>query len=463
VSTASLPADAVQDLRSRHAGPVVDPGHPEYDALRRVHNGLIDRRPALLARCSGTSDVVEALAFARAHGLEVAVRGGGHNVAGRSVCDGGLVVDLSAMKGIHVDPVRRSARAQAGVTWGEFNRETQLFGLATTGGVISSTGIAGLTLGGGLGWLMARHGMTVDNLLSAEVVLVDGRVVTASESSEPELFWAIRGGGGNFGIVTSFEYRLHPVGMVTGGIVAHPFERAREVLGFFRELTADLPDEVVVFAGLVHAPDGSGAKLAALVACDCSAPGTSDGRVVERIKAFGEPVVDALGPIPYTVVNTILDGAYPKGALNYWKSSFLGDLTEGVVDVMVERFAACASPMDAILLEHFHGAATRVPVDATAFPHRTPGFNLLVASEWTAPEDTERCTAWARASYAALEPHMVAGRYVNYLGDDETAAEVARAFGPNHARLQAIKALYDPANVLHLNQNIGPAARAATA
>ncbi len=456
MSTVHVPADHLDSFRDRFGGIVIAPGDPGYGEARRVHNGFIDRRPAVIARCRNTSDVEEALAFAREHDLEVAVRGGGHNVAGRAVCDSGLMADLSPMKGIQVDPEARTARAEPGLTWAEFNGATAEHGLATTGGVVSTTGIAGLTLGGGLGHLMPKYGMTVDNLLSAEVVLADGRVVTASEDSEPDLFWAIRGGGGNFGVVTSFEYRLHAVDMVTAGLVAHPFDRAPDVLRFYRDLTAELPDEVMAFGALVHAPDGSGTKLAAIVLCDCRPPGTDD-TVIEKTKSFGAPIMDALGPMPYPASNQLMDAGYPKGAFNYWKSSFLESLSDEAIDDMVDAFAGAPSPMDAILLEHFHGAATRVPVEATAYPHRKEGYNFATLSEWMDPDLSERCMAWARRTYDAMTSHFSSARYVNYLGDDESPNEVGSAYGPNLPRLRTLKGRYDPDNVFHLNQNIRPA------
>jgi FAD/FMN-containing dehydrogenase len=455
VPAVRIPTESLDQLGSLLNGGLVTPSNPDYEEARRVHNGLIDRRPAVIVRCRGTADVADALSFAREHDLEVAVRGGGHNVAGRSVVDDGLLVDLSPMKGIHVDPEARTARAQGGVLWGEFNREAHVHGLATTGGVISTTGIAGLTLGGGIGFLMGKHGLAVDNLISAEVVLADGRVVTASEESDPDLFWAIRGGGGNFGIVTSFVYRLHPVTTVTAGLVAHPFEKAGEVLRFYRDLTSNLPDEVVSFGGVVHAPDGSGAKLAAIVLLDCRPPGTDDA-VVRKVKEFGSPVIDAVEPMPYPTANTMLDAGYPRGALNYWKSSFLEALTDDAIDAMVDCFGRAPSPMDAILLEHFHGALTRVPAEATAYPHREPGYNFALASQWTDPTLTDRCVGWARETFEVMDPHFALARYVNYLGDDSTAEELAGAYGPNLARLRSLKKRYDPDNVFHLNHNIVP-------
>jgi FAD/FMN-containing dehydrogenase len=454
--TSSL-ANAVSELATGFSGQILQPTDAGYEETRKVHNGLVDKRPVLIVRCRGVADVVDAVNFARRLDLEVAVRGGGHNVAGRATVDGGLMIDLAPMKGVHVDPHTRTARAQGGVTWAELNRETQLHGLAVTGGVVSTTGIAGLTLGGGLGWLMGKYGLALDNLRSVELVTADGKALRASKDEEPDLFWALRGGGGNFGVATSFEFQLHPVGpIVTGGLVAHPFERARDVLRFFRDFTASLPDEMTVFGGLLHAPDGSGAKLAAMVTGHCGPLGAGE-TATQPLKQFGPPVMDAIGPMPYCQLNGMLDAGFPKGALNYWKSSFLARLSDEAIDTMIDCFARCPTPMGALLLEHFHGAATRIGVSDTAFPHRADGFNLLVLSQWLEPSDTERCIEWARKTYAAMEPFMAPGRYVNYLGDDEAGDSVATAYGPNYRRLRDIKAKYDPGNFFHVNQNIRPA------
>ena len=453
--TSSL-ADAVTELASGFSGQLLQPSDAGYEDARKVHNGLVDKRPALIARCRGVADVVDAVKLARRMNLEVAVRGGGHNVAGRATVDGGLMIDLTPMKGIYVDSRSRTVRAQGGVTWAELNRETQLHGLAVTGGVVSTTGIAGLTLGGGLGWLMGKYGLALDNLLSVELVTADGKVLRASKDEEPDLFWALRGGGGNFGVATSFEFQIHPVGpMITGGLVAHPFEHARDVLKFFRDFTASLPDEMSVFGGLLHAPDGSGTKLAAMLAGHCGSAAAGE-TATRPLKQFGTPAMDAIGPMPYNQLNGMLDGGFPKGALNYWKSSFLARLSDEAIDTMIDCFARCPTPMGALLLEHFHGAATRVGASDTAFPHRTDGFNFLVLAQWMEPSDTEKCIEWARKTYAAMEPFMAAGRYVNYLGDDETGDPIAAAYGPNYRRLREVKAKYDPGNFFHVNPNIRP-------
>jgi len=449
-------ADAVIELASTFSGQLLQPTDVDYEEARKVHNGLVNKRPTLIARCRGVADVVDAVNLARKLSLEVAVRGGAHNVAGRATVDGGLMIDLAPMKGIHVDPHAGTARAQGGVNWAELNRETQLHGLAVTGGVVSTTGIAGLTLGGGLGWLMGKYGLALDNLRSVDLVTAEGRVLRANKDEHADLFWAVRGGGGNFGVAASFEYRLHPVGpTITGGLVAHPSERARDVLRFFRDFTESLPDECTVFGGFIHAPDGSGAKLAAMVTCHCG-PLAAGETAMRPLKQFGSPVMDAIGPMPYCQLNAMLDAAYPKGALNYWKSSFLARLSDDAIDTMIECFARCPTPMGQMLLEHFHGAATRVGVGDTAFPHRAEGYNLLVLSEWMDPANTDRCIAWARETYAAMQPFMASGRYVNYLDDDETGDPVAAAYGPNYRRLQELKTKYDPNNFFHMNQNIRP-------
>lgn len=444
------------DFAPGFSGELVRRDSPDYEVARRVHNGLIDKRPALVARCRSATDVAAAIGSARREGLEIAVRAGGHNVAGRATVDDGLVIDLSLMRDVRVDPAARTARAQGGATWGDFNHATQAHGLATTGGIISTTGVAGLTLGGGLGWLLGRYGLSVDNLLSAEIVTADGVTTRASEEENPDLFWAIRGAGANFGVVTALEFRLHAVGpAITGGIVGYPVDQARDVLRFYRDLSARSPDDLTMYVGLVPAPDGSGAKLVGVLACHCG--DLRDGEAAVRpIKQFGRPAIDAMGPMPYADLNAMLDAGYPRGALNYWKGSFVDTLSDDVIDVMIDAFARCPSPMGQIVVEHVHGAAARIDPRATAFPHRGTGYSLLVLSQWANPADTDRCVRWARESYAALEPFGAGASYVNYLGHDESDARVAAAYGPNYARLRELKGKYDPDNVFHLNQNIRP-------
>jgi FAD/FMN-containing dehydrogenase len=449
-------AVTLDQIAPTFTGQLLQPTDAGYDDARRVHNGLIDKRPAMVARCRGTADVADAVSLARSMNLEIAVRGGGHNVGGRGTIDGGLMIDLAPMKGIHVDAKSRTARAQGGVLWKEFNRETQLHGLATTGGVVGTTGIAGLTLGGGLGWLMPKYGLALDNLRSAEMVMADGSIVRAAADENPDLFWAIRGGGGNFGIAASLEYQLHPVGpMIGGGLVAHPVQNARDVFRFFRETCATLPEEMMMAAGLVTAPDGSGAKLAAMLAAHCG-PLAQGEAALKPIKAFGPPVMDAMGPISYSAQNGLLDASLPKGALNYWKSHFLTDLSDDAIDALIDAFGSCQSPMSQIVIEHFHGAASRVPVTDTACAMRITGFNVVIISQWMDAKENDRHIEWCRNAYKALGPYLGTTRYVNYMDVDEGADPAAVAYGPNYARLRQLKSKYDPDNVFHVNVNIKP-------
>jgi FAD/FMN-containing dehydrogenase len=447
--------ELVRELAGRVSGPVLSPQDAGYEEARTIHNGLVDRSPALIVRCRVTSDVSAALEFARRNRLEVSVRGGGHNVAGRAVTDGGLMISLADMKDIAVDPERATATVQGGVTWGELNAAAGAHGLAVTGGLVSTTGIAGYTLGGGLGWLMARHGLAADNLDAVELVTADGEVLDVDAASHPDLFWALRGGGGNFGVATSFTYRLHRVGMITGGLIAHPIEAAGELLRFYRDAVTEASDDLTVFAGLVHAPDGSGAKLAALVVFHAGDPDTAE-RELAPFLSFGSPLMAQVGPLPYPVMNTLLDAGYPDGALNYWLSSFTSGLPDALIDRAVERFAVVPSPMTAILIEHFHGAVTRVGPTETAVPHREPGWNLVLPSVWTDPAATAANIRWTRETFAALRPHFATGRWLNYLGDDQADDAIRAAYGPNYQRLRDIKRRYDPDNVFHLNHNIAP-------
>jgi FAD/FMN-containing dehydrogenase len=436
----------VMDVARQVSGSVLRAGDTGYEAARTVHNGLIDRRPAFIVRCRTPKDVVAALAVARRAGLEVSIRGGGHNVAGRAVTDGGVMIDLAEMKGIVIDPEQATATAQGGVIWAEFNDVAGEHGLAVTGGTVSTTGIAGYTLGGGLGWLMGKYGLASDNLLA---------VLDVDSASHPDLFWALRGGGGNFGVATSFTYRLHPVQTIVGGLIAHPIDAAPDMLRFYRDAVADGPDDLTVFAGLVHAPDGSGAKLAAMVVFHTGQADEAE-RDLEPFKGWGSPLVVQVGPMPYPVMNTLLDAGYPAGSLNYWLSSFTRGLPDDLIDTAVERFATVPSPMTAIFLEHFHGAVTRVGVTETAVPHREKGWNLLIPSVWTNAADDEANIAWSRDTFGAMRPYFGVGRWLNYLGDDQAGEAIRAAFGPNFDRLRDVKRRYDPDNVFHLNHNIVP-------
>ena len=454
MSTA-LDSALVADLSGQVSGSVLAPRDAGYDAARAVHNGLIDRRPALIVRCLTPRDVAASLALARRTGLEVSVRGGGHNVAGRAVTEGGVMIDLAEMKGIAIDPEQRTATVEGGVIWAELNDAAAEHGLAVTGGAVSGTGIAGYTLGGGLGWLMAKYGLAADNLLAVELVTAEGEVLQVDAASHADLFWALRGGGGNFGVATSFTYRLHPLKTVVGGLIAHPVEAAPELLRFYRDAVADCSDDLTVFAGLVHAPDGSGAKLSAMVVFHTGDDAEAE-RDLEQFKTWGSPLVVEVGTMPYPAMNTILDAGFPAGSLNYWLSGFTRGLPDDLIDIAVERFAAVPSPMTAILFEHFHGAVTRVGATETAVPHRDQGWNLLIPSVWTDPADTEANIAWSRRTFAAVRPHLGTGRWLNYLGDDQAEDAIRAAYGPNYDRLREVKRRYDPDNVFHLNHNIAP-------
>ena len=453
--TVAIDSGVVADLANQVSGPVLTPGEAGYDDARAVHNGLIDRYPAVIVRCRSAGDVVAALAFARRHELDVSVRGGGHNVAGRAVAEGGVMIDLAEMKGIEVDPDGPTLRAEGGVVWAELNDAAAEHGLAVTGGAISTTGVAGYTLGGGLGWLMGKYGLAADNLLGVELVTADGTVLDVTSDAHPDLFWGLRGGGGNFGVATAFTFRLHPLRTVVGGLIAHPIDAAGEMLRFYRDAVRDCPDDLAVFAALVHAPDGSGAKLAAMVVCHAGDEETA-ARDLERFKTWGSPLMVDVGPMPYPVMNTLLDGAYPKGLLNYWLSSFVPGLTDELIEIVTDRFASVPSPMTGMLFEHFHGAVTRIPVTETAVPHRAEGWNLLIPSVWVDPAETSANIAWTRETFAALRPHFGGGRWLNYLGDDQADDAIRAAFGPNFDRLVDVKRRYDPDNVFHLNHNIVP-------
>jgi FAD/FMN-containing dehydrogenase len=454
MSAIGLDDAAIKDLRASLRGSLLQPADAGYDGARRIDNAMIDRRPALIARCAGVADVLAAVRFARARDVLVSVRAGGHNVAGNAICDDGLVIDVSPMKGVRVDPAARTVRAEAGVTWGDLDAETQAFGLATTGGVISTTGIAGLTLGGGVGWLNGRFGLACDNLIAADVVTAAGHLVHASEQEHADLFWGLRGGGGNFGIVTSFEYRLHPLGpMLLSGPVFHPAARAREVLRFYREFSATEPDELTTYAGLLTGPDG--APLVGLVPCYAGPPDQGE-KVVERLRKFGPPAVDMIGAMPYVAVQRMFNDAFPPGRYNYWKSSLTPGLTDQLLDTIVEHMARVPSPHSAVMLEHYHGAYSRPAATATAYSHRRPTYDVVIIANWTDPADNARNIAWTRELFAAVQPQVSAAAYVNFLDADEGAERVRAAYGENYDRLVALKRTYDPTNFFRMNQNVRP-------
>ena len=452
----------LQSLREGLRGALLQPGDAGYDAARHVWNGSIDRKPALIARCTGAADVIAAVAFARANGLLVSVRGGGHNVTGNAVCDGGLMIDLSPMKGVRVDPVARTVRAQGGVTWGELDHETRAFGLATTGGQISTTGIAGLTLGGGLGWLMRKCGLVVDNLLSADVVLADGRFLTCNATEHADLFWGLRGGGGNLGLVTSFEYRLHPIGpMVTGGVLLYPAARAREALRFYRDYMATASEDEMVAFAFQSAPPApfvpaavQGAPVVALALCHVGSRAEGQ-RAIARLRAFGPPLAEAMGPMPYTAVQSMMDEGMPFGRHVYLRNDHLTGLGDDVIDVCVRQAEAVTSPLSIVVVIPLGGAVARVGEHETAFSHRQTPFDIDVFGIWTDPRESDRHLAWGRGFGAALQPFS-RGAYINEMGS-EGDERIRAAYNPqNYARLVALKNTYDPANFWRMNQNIKP-------
>jgi FAD/FMN-containing dehydrogenase len=457
---------AFQGLRASLRGQLVLAKDPEYDEVRRIHNAMIDRRPAAIVRCAGVADVVAAVDFARQGGLLVAVRGAGHNVAGTSLCDGGLVIDLSRMKSVHVDAARRTARVEAGTTWAELSHELQVFGLAATGGYIGTTGVSGLTLGGGLGWMVRKHGLALDNLRSVDMVTADGRVVVASERENPDLFWGVRGGGGNFGIVTSFEFTVHPAGTVWAGVVMHPLSRSATVLRFWREFERTAPEELTTGVIMLHPPaelplpevlHAEGMIGIAGVHCGSLEAGE---RALRALREFGPPAADVFEPIPYSRAQVMADWIYPPGLQQYWRSGFLRELSDAAIDTIVRLYATVPSRRSTIVLEHNgDGAMNRVDESATAFGNRCWPYNLLVTSTWERPAEADTNIGWNREFMDAMRPFLADAVYVNYLGE-EGDARVRAAYGEKYERLVALKNTYDPMNFFRVNQNIRPTARA---
>jgi FAD/FMN-containing dehydrogenase len=446
---------AAAELQAVFGGELIRSGDPSYEAARQVWNGNVDRRPALIARCHGVADVQRALAFAVDRALLVSVRGGGHSAPGYGTNDGGLVIDLGPLKGIRVDPMARTARAQGGVLWRELDRETQAFGLATTGGTVSNTGIAGLTLGGGLGWLMGKHGLTVDNLLSADVVTADGTFQTVSADTNSELFWALRGGGGNFGVVMSFEYALHPVETVLGGLVVYGLDQAPAVLRFYREFCATLPDEAEAYLGVLTDPQ-AGMPVIALV-LGYNGDLEEGERVLAPARSFGQPLVDLVGPVPYSARQTMLDEPNAVNGLHrYWRSAFTEEISDDLIDVVVEQATQFSSPLSAMLFFYLHGAAARVAPDATAFSARRAQWDFDAIGQWVEPGESEKHTTWLRAAWDGCEPHLKGSGYINHISDDDRPEKIRASYGSNLDRLRQLKAKYDPNNVFRMNPNIAP-------
>jgi FAD/FMN-containing dehydrogenase len=443
----------VEDLRSALRGEVLLPRDARYDDARQIFNAMIDHRPALIARCAGAADVVACVDFARAQGLEVSIRGGGHNVSGKAVCDGGLMIDLASLKSVRVDPRQRTVQAEPGLTLAELDRDCQRFGLATPTGIVSATGIAGLTLGGGIGWLGGKHGLACDNLRSVDIVTADGRLRTASPTEHADLFWAVRGGGANLGVVTSFEYRLHEVGPVLGGAVVWPLDQAKHVLRFYGELAQSFPDELSANAGFASAEDGT-AVLGIAVAW--TGPLEAGERVLKPLRSFGSPLLDAIAPMSFVDLQRGGDAAFPRGRRHYWKAGFLRRLGPEAIDVLIEFASTRPTPHTQIGLQQVHGAAARVSPVETAFAHRHDQWDCLILTQWERPADDERSIRWTRELYTRMTPYLERAVYVNDLGSDE-GDRVRAAYGANYERLAAIKAKYDPANFFHWNQNVSTA------
>lgn len=447
---------AVQELRRSLNGSLLRPAEPGYEEARRIWNGMIDRRPGLIARCISAADVVTCVNFARDRDLLVSVRGGGHNVAGNAICEGGLVIDLSAMKGVQVDARGRTVYAQPGLLWSELDAATQAHGLATTGGTISHTGIAGLTVGGGIGWLARKHGLACDNLVSAEIATADGRLRTVSADSEPDLFWAVRGGGGNFGVVTSFQYRLHPVGPeVLGGGVFHPLSRAKEALRFYAEYAAQATEELATAAALLNLPEAG--PVIGIAACYIG-PSEEGERWLAPLHRFGPPVEDMLGPLPYLAMQSMMDQVAPHGRHYYGRAPFLGGIAEEAIDLIVDYYARATSPLSLVLVQQMGGAIGQAGAES-AFAHRDAGFNLVIFAAWEGEEDPAEHVEWARQLSRDVAPYTTGGSYVNDLGleQDEGTGQIRAAFGSHYDRLAVLKKRYDPANLFRHNQNIRPA------
>ena len=451
---------AVRLFGENFLGRLVRSSDADYDSARKVWNGMIDKHPGIIAYCSDKNDVIKSVNFARSHDILVSVRSGGHNVAGNAVCDNGIVIDLSRMKKIDIDVNAQTVIAQAGLTLGELDNATQAYGMAVPVGIVSKTGMAGLTLGGGIGWLVRKHGLTCDSLLSAKIVTADGQLLTASADKNPDLFWGIRGGGGNFGIVTEFTFGLYPVKQVIGGMILYPAASASDVFRFYRDLISAAPDELTTMLALLPAPAPFLSKkiqnipLVAVHVCYSGPPDTGE-KILKPLRSFGEPVQDLIDIIPFQEMQSLLDAGAPPGLLNYWKSSYLKNLNDGCIKEILLYFNKVPSPLTQIHIQHLQGAMSRVGEDETAFSHRSALCVLNIVSKWIDPADNEKNTKWTRDLSAALEPYA-AGAYINFMGD-EGQDRVKAAYSPkNYNRLVQLKNTYDPANFFSLNQNIRP-------
>lgn len=461
--TAEVSAEVLDNLRRSLRGELCLPGETGYDEARSIWNAMIDREPGAVVRCAGAADVIRAVTFARDHEVLLAVRGGGHNIAGNAVCQGGLMVDLTPMKSVRIDPAGRTALVEPGATLGEFDNEAQAFGMATPLGINSTTGVAGLTLGGGFGWISRKYGLSIDNLLSVDLVTAEGTLLRASESENADLFWGIRGGGGNFGVVTSFEFRLHPIGTeVLSGLVVHPFEKAAELFELYCSYVADLPDEMTCWVVLRKAPplpflpeEWHGKEVMIFAACYVGDQQEGE-KVMAPLRAFGEPIADVISPHPFAGWQTAFDPLLTPGARNYWKSHNFKEFGDNAVEAIIDYAGRLPTPECEIFVAQMGGATNRVPKEATAYPHRDANFVLNVHTRWGDPSQDEDCVGWARSFFDKTAPYATGGVYVNFMSEDESE-RVTGAYGSNYQRLAALKSKYDPSNLFRLNQNIAPA------
>ncbi|MBP7000826.1 FAD-binding oxidoreductase [Amaricoccus sp.] len=451
---APVDAAAVDALATRLAGRIVRPGDADYERARRIWNASIDRRPGLIVRVRGAADVVEAIRFARASDVKVTVRGGGHNVAGRALCDDGMVVDLSEMRAVLVDPATRTVRVQGGATLGDLDRETHAYGLAVPAGVVSATGIAGLTLGGGVGWLVRKYGLSCDNVLAMNLVDADGAVLTASADERQDLFWALKGGGGNFGVVTDFTFRAHPVSTILGGMLVWPRDRAGDVLRFYRDFMDRAPEDLTCYCAIVTSPDG--VPIVAALAC-WSGEIAEGERFLAPLRSFGPPMADMIAPMPFPAMQRLIDGGFPDGAHNYWRSSFVHGLTDAVIDTIVAFADRMESPLSATLVEYYGGAASRVDPASSAFAQRSADYNIGMTAQWLDPAETAKHVAWTRAFYDAIEPHAHGSHLLNF-NSEASDAMVQASFGDHYARLAEVKRRYDPSNFFSQDLNLRAAA-----
>lgn len=450
-----LSESVIKDFRNSLSGILLLPGDIGYEESRKIHNGMVDNNPAMIVRCAGVADVIQAVNFARKHELLLSVHGGGHSVSGFAVCEGGLMIDLSGMKSIRVDPQNKTVRAEGGVTWGEFDHETQAFGLATTGGVARPTGIAGLTLAGGHGFLMRKYGLACDNLLSADMVTADGQLLRISKNQNKDLFWGIRGGGGNFGIVTSFKYQLHEVGTMLGGLMIYSIDQGRDILKFYHEFMSNAPDELFILVILATLPDGNKAVVLLIV---YNGPIDEGERALRPLRALTTPLSDEVGPMPYTAVQSIAENFNPPGLRNYWKTSFVKELNEDTIATMLDFYEKVPAPLSHTIFYRMGGAVNRIRSEETAVAYRGAQHAFLIVGMWDDPAEDNENTRWVRDHWHAMQPYSSEGLYMNYEADI-TDQKVHAAYGPEkYDKLLSLKKKYDPENLFRLNQNIKPTA-----